>query len=196
MYAFDGCSNLKNVYINDISSWVLIKFSSLESNPLYYARNLYLNNELVQDLTIPEGVTSIGNYAFYGCSSLTNIEIPSSVKIIGDWVFRGCSSLISIEIPSSVKIIGDWAFSNCSSLTNIEIPSSVTSIGEYAFYGCSSLTNIEIPSSVTSIGSFAFENCSSLTIYCEVSSKPSGWYNNWNYSNCQVVWNYKNSGLN
>ena len=119
-----------------------------------------------------------------------------SVTSIGASAFYNCMSLTSIEIPSSVTSIGSYAFRNCSSLTSIEIPSSVTSIGSAAFSDCSSLTSIEIPNSVTSIGNYAFERCSSLTIYCEVSSKPSGWDTNWNVSNCPVVWNYKNSGLN
>ncbi|MDE7079606.1 MAG: leucine-rich repeat domain-containing protein, partial [Clostridia bacterium] len=139
-------------------------------------------------------VTSIDSYAFYDCSSLTSIKIPRGVTSIGNSAFDGCSSLTSIEIPSSVTSIGEYAFYGCSNLTNIEIPSGVTSIGKYAFYGCSNLTNIEIPSSVTSIGSFAFSYCSSLTIYCEAESQPSGWNSSWNYSNCNVVWDYKQNG--
>ena len=83
------------------------------------------------------------------------------------------------------------AFAGCTSLTSIVIPNSVTSIGEFAFERCSKLTSIYIPSSVTSIGSNAFLFCTSLTIYCETSSKPSGWDSNWNYSNCPVVWGVK-----
>ena len=137
------------------------------------------------NVIIPNSVTSIGDYAFYGCSSLTSIDIPNSVTSIGGSAFRDCSSLTSIEIPNSVTSIGDYAFYGCGitsvtipnsvtsigerafqacrGLTSIEIPNSVTNIGDYAFYECSSLTSIKIPNSVTSIGDYAFVGCSSLT---------------------------------
>ena len=111
---------------------------------------------------LQDGLTSIGSYAFYGCSGLTSIEIPSSVTSIGSYAFYGCSGLTSIEIPSGVTSIDDCVFRGCSSLTSIELPNSVTSIGYSAFYGCSDLTSIEIPSSVTSIGYYAFYGCSGL----------------------------------
>ena len=114
-------------------------------------------------ITIPNSVTSIGHRAFYRCSSLTTITIPNSVTSIGHETFSDCSSLTSVTIPNSVTSIGDDAFSDCSSLTSVTIPNSVTSIGRYAFYGCTSLTSITIPNSVTSIGRYAFYGCTSLT---------------------------------
>ncbi|MBO5717652.1 MAG: leucine-rich repeat domain-containing protein [Alistipes sp.] len=95
-------------------------------------------------IVIGEGVTKIGNYTFYHCSSLTSITIPESVKSIGESAFKDCSSLTSINIPNSVTSIGYKAFEGCSSLTSITIPESVTSIGDYAFYGCSSLKSVKV----------------------------------------------------
>ncbi len=117
--AFLYCDSLTGVYITDIAAWCAIDFAAYSSNPLYYAKNLYLNNQLVTDLVIPDGVTSIGSSAFRSCSSLTSITIPDSVTSIGDYAFRSCSSLTSITIPDSVTEIGDYAFYDCDSLTRI-----------------------------------------------------------------------------
>ena len=111
---------------------------------------------------IPYGVTSIGHYAFSGCSSLESITIPDSVTSIESDAFYYCDSLTNITIPEGVTSIGSNAFYGCSSLTSVTIPESVTRIGRYAFWGCSSLTSITIPESVTSIGDGAFSKCSSL----------------------------------
>ncbi len=108
-------------------------------------------------------VTSIGEQAFYFCTSLTRITIPNSVTSIGAWAFSRCTSLTSITIPNSVTSIVRLAFSRCTSLTSITIPDSVTSIGNSAFSECTSLTSITIPDSVTSIGNSAFSECTSLT---------------------------------
>ena len=109
-------------------------------------------------------VTSIGDYAFRDCSSLTSIKIPEGVTSIGHWAFRGCSSLTSITIPESVTSIGHWTFYGCRSLTSITIPESVTSIGENAFADCSSLKSIKIPKGVTSIDYQAFKGCKNLDV--------------------------------
>jgi len=121
-------------------------------------------------LTIPatiEGktVTSIGDSAFVGCRSLTDITIPDGVTSIGDWAFNGCSSLTSIIFGENSQLtsIGQSAFSGCFRLFNITIGQSVTSIGSSAFNGCSSLKSVTIPDSVTNIGSNAFLFCKNLT---------------------------------
>ena len=163
-YAFEGCTRLKKVnYIGDIANWCKISFAGPDSNPLYYAHNLYINDELVTDLIIPNSVTSISNYAFCSCTGLTSITIPDSVTEIGGVAFYGCTGLTSITIPDSVTSIGYSAFAGCTGFTSITIPDSVTSIGSSAFSGCTGLTSITIPDSITSIGKGAFYNCTGLT---------------------------------
>jgi len=127
-------------------------------------------------LVIPETiegklVTSIGG-AFSNCSSLTNITIPDGVTSIGDFAFNGCTSLTGITIPDSVTSIGSWAFHICINLTNITIPNSVTSIGSRAFENCTSLTSITIPKNVTDIGALAFQGCKELRIINFLGDSP------------------------
>ena len=110
-----------------------------------------------------KAVTSIGDYAFWNCYSLTSVVIPDSVTSIGDGAFAVCESLVNVNIPDSVTSIGDSAFAHCKSITGVVIPDSVTSIGKYAFRDCTSLTSVVIGNSVTYIGSYAFQYCSSLT---------------------------------
>ncbi len=127
----------------------------------------------ITSCVIPYGITSIGNHAFKGCTSLESITIPDSVTSIGEEAFSGCTSLRSITIPDSVISIGKRAFYGCTSLRSITIPDSVTSIGELAFYDCTSLESIMIPDSVTSIGYGVFwgcENFRSITIPDSVTS--------------------------
>ena len=114
-------------------------------------------------LTIPDGVTSIGDSTFSSCYSLTSITIPNSVTSIGHGVFSGCYSLTSITMPDSVTSIGNSAFQNCNSLTSLTMPDNVTNIGSYTFLSCYSLTSLTMPDSVTNIGSDAFDGCYSLT---------------------------------
>ena len=120
-------------------------------------------NSGVTSITIPDSVTTIGNYAFYKCSGLTSLTIPDSVTTIGNYAFYNCWGLTSLTIPDSVTTIGSSAFDSCTGLTSITIPDSVTTIGNYAFYNCSGLTSVTFGNSVTSIGENAFYNCTNLT---------------------------------
>ena len=159
--AFYGCSGLKNVTVSEcvcgsrLSSVFPSAFSTIE------------------EVTVADGVTSIGERAFNGCSSLMSVTLPSSVTNIGDWAFCGCSELASVTIPSGVKSIGEGAFWECSGLTSVTIPPGVTSIGEDTFGGCSNLTSVTIPQGVTNVGFGAFCECNglmSVTIPSSVTS--------------------------
>ena len=158
MKDYNDDDNLSPVYMNSSVKKVVI-----EKGVTTIGEYAFCNCTSLTDITISDSVTSIGDDAFYNCSSLTSITIPKNVTSIGESVFENCSSLTDITIPDRVTSIGNWAFLNCSSLTSITIPDRVTSIGNYAFYNCSGLTSITIPDSVTSIGDGAFSECSSLT---------------------------------
>ena len=177
-YAFNWCDSLTSVTIPDSVTTIGVgafavcnrltefkgKFASEDSRCLIVdgILNSFAPAGLTE-YTTPNSVTTIGSYAFYGCSSLTSVTIPDSVTTIGDSAFRYCINLTSVTIGDIVTTIGDGAFSVCSSLTSVTIGDSVTTIGDGAFAYCSSLTCVTIPDSVTTIGSWAFENCSSLT---------------------------------
>ena len=140
--AFSSCNSIEKVHISDVAAWCRVVFEDNYSNPLGYANNLYVNDVLVTDLTIPNGVTSIGAYAFSGCTGLTSVTIPNSVTSIGGSAFYGCTGLTSVTIPDSVISIGGSAFYGCTGLTSVTIPDSVTNIGNNAFHGCTGLTEI------------------------------------------------------
>jgi hypothetical protein len=182
--AFSWCNNLTNVTIGDsVISIGNGAFSSCDSltaiavdslNPAYGSVDGVLFNRSQNTLiaypggkaagyTIPNSVTGIGNYAFFGCHSLTGVTISDGVTSIGDGAFEHCESLTSLTIGSSVTYIGRGAFWACFSLTSVTIPNSVTYIGDDAFGVCLGLTSATIGNNVTYIGSDAFGQCASLT---------------------------------
>ena len=173
--------NLKYVIIGDTvtitgcdkkASGHLIIPATIKGKPVTSIATSFYRCSNLTSITIPEGVTSIGNSAFHFCTSLKNITIPDTVTSIGTAAFLRCTSLTSITIGSSVSSIGTDAFRDCTNLTSITIPDSVTSIGFGAINSCTSLTSITIGDSVASIGKFAFLACSSLTAVTFLGDAP------------------------
>ena len=121
------------------------------------------NNTALQEVILPEGITSIGERAFQSCTTLKSIQLPKKVTKIGKYAFINCRQLTNIQLPDGVTEIGEYAFIDCSSLTEISIPTGVTKIGERTFQSCANLTSIQLPETVTKIGKYAFINCRQLT---------------------------------
>ena len=159
---FAYCSTLKRIFVSSEHPYFFaidgVLFRKADSCLISYPKGREYTT-----YNIPQGITAIGNSAFFCCDSLISVAIPDSVISIRDSAFSCCKSLTSITIPDSVTTIGDSAFSACDSLRSIIIPDSVTTIGGSAFYYCESLRSITIPDSVTSIGDSAFSECYSLT---------------------------------
>ncbi|MCD8149439.1 MAG: leucine-rich repeat protein [Clostridiales bacterium] len=127
--------------------------------------NAYCENycEKITEVVIQDGVTSVGDGAFFNCTNLKNITIPDSVTSIGECAFFGCTGLTKVVIPDGVTAIGGSAFNGCTGLTEMEIPDKVTEIEDATFYQCTGLTKVTIPEGVTYIGANAFCGCIGLT---------------------------------
>ena len=189
--AFSGCENIRDVYISDMDVWCDISFGDHSSNPLCHGADLYLNGELVSELVIPDTVTSVRSFVFYGCTSLTKIVISDNVTRIGMWAFYKCTGLASIVIPDSVTSIDYRAFSDYDSLiyneydnayylgnelnpylllvkakgtsiTSCEIHPDTRFILSWAFEDCEALMSVVIPGGMAEIGVHAFEDCDAL----------------------------------
>ncbi|MBR2043860.1 MAG: leucine-rich repeat protein [Clostridia bacterium] len=185
--AFCGCYGLKGVYITNIAAWCNIEFDSfndITTNPVATGAKLYLNNELITDLVIPEGVTKIGRIAFDGCTDIKSVDIPDTVEKIGENAFRNTAWLEgqpnglvyagkvaytckgdepeAVVLKNDTTGIADRAFSGWYNIKNIDIPDSVKYIGKFAFSSQSKLEHIDIGDSVTEIDEYAFAWCDSL----------------------------------
>ena len=176
------------------------------------------NGELIKykgeggKVTVPDGVTRIGDRAFYNCGALESVVVTGKVKVIGENAFYNCAELKSVELPESIIRIGMSAFENCKSLETINIPDSVTEIGDWAFRGCEALKSIFIPDSAKRIGEKAFAGCKSLksasvsagaakigegafdgSVQVTVRGKkplmrPKDWSAKWNRSSARTEW--------
>lgn len=131
--AFVDCDALNAVHITDIDAWCHIVFEipyglhphfSEGASPLHYAKNLYLNGELVKEVTVPEDITDLSDHAFAGCTSLQKVTLPEGLAVIGEGAFLGCTSLKEIRIPSTVKAVQGYAFDGCTSLERVYLESA------------------------------------------------------------------------
>ena len=200
-YAFDGCTGLTNItigsgvtnigdlafwncngltrvdYTGTIGQWCNISFFASISNPLTYAHNFYIGDQLITDLVIPNTVTEIKQYAFNNCTCLTSLEMSNGVTSIGGSVFAGCTGLTSVEMSNSVTSIGGSAFAGCTGLTRVDYTGTIGQWCNINFSDGNSnpltcahnlyiddklVTEIFIPNTVTEIKSYAFYNCTSL----------------------------------
>lgn len=204
--AFSGCASLKEVHITDLAAWCNVSMSRYSDNPVYYSNNLYLNGELLTDLVIPEGVKSIGTYAFDMCKSIERVTIPASVESIGASTFYGCINIESITVDEG----NQWfcVKNNCLiDITNkkllraygesvIPTDGSVTSIGYGAFSLDENIQSLVIPECITSIDNYAFDRCTNLKTfyYCGTEASFSniilGLGISLSFSNATIIYNY------
>ena len=122
----------------------------------------WFSNVSIRVVEVKSGVKSLGDYAFNGCTGLTQVILPE-VSSIGKYAFYGCTSLAELSVPDSVSTIGAGAFYGCKSLAEVNISADVTAIGSYTFYGCEALKEIELPDDLKTVGGSAFEGCTALT---------------------------------
>lgn len=160
--AFGRCEKLSRMDVADADLWCGITFGNVAANPLYFATKFYSGGKEITSVKIPDTVSKVGDFAFYGYEKLESVEIGSGVTLIGESAFDGCASLKSVTGGENAVSVGELAFSGCVNLQTADIGNKVESIGDYAFNGCSSLKRAVIPSSVKSIGECAFTDCSSL----------------------------------
>ena len=158
--AFYGCNFLSRVDVASIHRWLYGYYGNGTSNPLYSGAHLYINNQEVTSVTIPDEITSIHAYTFSNFKHLKSVQLHNAMTQIETRAFNGCTGLTTVNLGNSVNKIGEYAFSNCTSLPSITIPNSVSTIGDYTFNGCTSLTSISI--NAATIGNHAFDQCSAL----------------------------------
>ena len=222
-YAFAECGRLEQLHITSLKDWCETERKNEYSNPLVYIKSenancgLYLNDTKIEGtLTIPDGTTTIKDFAFLNLTTITGVEVPASVQSLGDGVFKGCTNISSFSgpnasadgsylkigstlaafapastvttfaIPAGTTTIGNYALYDAKKLTSITIPDSVTTIGDYSFSGCKLIQTIVIPDSVVSIGANAFDRCYKLNKITLGRGLRS--IGEYAFTNCSINW--------
>lgn len=175
-HTFYGCPKIQGVYITNLQAWCEINFADEYSNPLCVTGNLYFDGKLITELFIPEGVSAIGDGAFYNCTSLTSVTIPPNINHIGEGAFAACSNLQAVYIED----LKSWCeidfegytsnplqeahklYLNGELLTDLIFPKDVTCVKSYAFYSCTPLVSVAVHNKISSFGTYAFCSCSNL----------------------------------
>ena len=189
--AFADCIGIAKVEISDLAAWCKIGFANLQANPLYYARNLYLGDELLSELVIPNGITELKDWTFNNCSSIKSVLIPNTVRTLTPTTFGDCGNITSVEwhakaiddyasvstapfyasrgkissfvLGEEVEHVPAYLCDGMSKISSLALPSYIKTIGDYAFKGLSKIRKINIPNEVTTIGTHAFDSCILVT---------------------------------
>ena len=143
-YDFDGCTALSEVGITDLAAWCKMRFGAEKASPFFYAKTMKLNGEPVTDLVFPEGISTIGAYAFAEYKGLKSVVIGNDVTSVAEGAFQGCTGLKDVTIGSSVTSVGQYAFRNCTGMQNLVVGNSVNSIGSQTFENCGNLRSIVV----------------------------------------------------
>ncbi|MBE5874618.1 MAG: hypothetical protein E7287_09480, partial [Lachnospiraceae bacterium] len=182
-YAFSGCTGLTEIDIPDgvtnISGWAFNNCTNLTevelpvswestsgSNYNYNAYTPFSGCSKLTEITLPEGMTRIPDYAFRECTSLKKVNFAESITEIGYSAFENCTGLRMLDFNEKLEVIGSNAFAGCDGLVSLIINDALVMLSNYAFSDCENLTAARIPKTVTSFGTDSFWGCTKLTIYC------------------------------
>ncbi len=187
----DGILYIGNFLID--ADKYMIGECTIKQGTTVIADNAFRSCNRISSLVIPDSVIAVGKNAFEHCVGLTSVIIGKGVTSIPNGTFANCYGLKSIVIPATVKSIGAHAFNSCGGLQSVTLSDGLTSIGEYAFAFCFDLTSVTIPRSVVEMGSEAFGGTDIAVMYCQASSKPSGWTDGWISSENPIIWDCDNN---
>lgn len=213
MYGSNGGNYDFGVCLLYVNGRALTKELTVPETVTSIEENFLRGYNRIETVTIPGDGVTIGAYAFHECAALEAITLSDGIRSIGEDAFEGTAyyeksanwemgllyigkylvdakaDITAAQVKDGTLGIGDSALSSKRNLVTVVLPSSLKWIGVEAFYGSSAITSVTVPASVTHIGNYAFSYCA-MTIYCEASSKPEGWSNNWGGGR-NVIWGYE-----